>query len=460
MIFSKLTARNTHAMLRGNLATLVVISLFLLLVLRRRRLAIASLLPNLAPMVVAYGAWALVREEIGIVAAIAGSVCLGIVVDDTIHLLTRYERYRDRGESVEDSLNHTVTAVGPALVVTSLVLALGFGALTFSSFQMNVHLGALTSLVIFLALLADLFFLPSLVLVVERFGAPLRSPRVPPTKARSMTFSFRPAKRLLSFFQGLFVVALVFGGLACVASSADAQSPEDRGAAIARRVAQTASGYGDFEAALSMQMEGGSPRALRLRALETEGGVHSLILFDGPADVRGTALLSRQDEGDDPQQWLYLPAMRRSRRIAGGQLSAAFLGSEFAYEDISGIAPSRYTWRATGQAPCAEGSSDVCDQVESRPRFEGSGYAKRVVYVDRDHARVRRIEYFGTDGQRLKTLIHADWRQHQGRFWRAHRWTMTNHRTHRSTVINVGDYSFGNGYSDRDFSQRALGRVR
>lgn len=449
MIFSKLTARNTHAMLRGNLATLVVISLFLLLVLRRRRLAIVSLLPNLAPMVGAYGLWALVRQEIGIVAAIAGSVCLGIVVDDTIHLLSRYERYRDRGESVEDALHHTLATVGPALVVTSLVLALGFGALTFSSFQMNVHLGALTSLVIFLALLADLFFLPSLVLVVERFGA-----RSPQPKARSMSFSLRPAKRLFSFLQGLFAVALVFG-----ASPAHAQSPEQRGAAIARRVAQTASGYGDFEAALSMQMEGGTPRALRLRALETEGGVHSLILFDGPADVRGTALLSRQEEGD-AQQWLYLPAMRRSRRIAGGQLSAAFLGSEFAYEDISGIAPSRYTWRATGQASCVEGSSDVCDQVESRPRFEGSGYAKRIVYVDRDHARVRRIEYFGADGQRLKTLVHADWRQHQGRFWRAHRWTMTNHRTHRSTVIEVGEYSFGNGYSDRDFTERSLGRVR
>ena len=447
MIFSKLTERNTAAMMRGNLLTLVAISLSLLLVLRRRRLAIASLVPNLAPMVIAYGLWALVREEIGIVAAVAGSVCLGIIIDDTIHVLARYERCRREGLSVDESLRATLAAVGPAVAVTSFVLAAGFSALTFSAFQMNVHLGALTVLVILLALAADLFFLPTLVAVVERIGV-----------SRRPSFGAISMNRTLSYLKTLIPTVLIVLGAS--ATTAEAQPPDRRGEALAREVAERASGYHDFEATLSMRLgEDGTPRRLRLRAMEAEGGAHSLILFDGPADVRGTALLSRQD-GAEQQQWLYLPAMRRSRRIAGGQLSSAFLGSEFAYEDISGISAGRYAWRLVGRAPCARGSDEVCHQLESRPKFEGSGYSRRVLYVDRDHLRVRRVEHFDAQGRLLKTLVHEDWQLHDGRFWRARRWTMINHQSGKRTVVTVQGYRFGNGFSDRDFSRGALGRIR
>ena len=446
VIFAKLTGRNTMAMLRGNLLTLGAISLFLLLLLRRRRLGLVSLVPNLVPMVVAYGLWSLFIHELGIVAAIAGSVCLGIVVDDTIHFLSRYQRERDGGASVDAALVATLEAVGPALATTSVVLGFGFSVLTLSSFQMNVHLGALTTLVIALALGADLFLLPALLRVAESVGAE-RSPE--PLETPMSTGSHR-------------TITLTAILLAVVASWPAGASAQRDGASLARRVAQRAAGFGDFRAQLRMELQDGNEsteRRLSLKALETDEGTHSLIVFDNPSDVRGTALLSRSEDGES-QQWLYLPALRRARRVASGQLSSAFLGSEFAYEDISALSPGHYRWEQKGEDGCGDGTSDRCTVLVGRPKFEGSGYTRRVLYVDADHYRIRRIEYFGRGDAHLKTLVNSDWRQHAGRFWRAHTWTMTNHQSRKRTVVRVGGYEFGNGFSDRDFSRSALGRSR
>ena len=430
-----------------------------MLCLRRRRLGLLSLIPNLVPMIIAYGLWALVLQEIGIVAAIAGSVCLGIVVDDTIHFLARFQRERSEGASVDDAIRVTLTSVGPALVTTTAVLGFGFSVLMLSSFQMNVHLGALTTLVLTLALAADLLVLPALLRVAEGFGQ--RTPRSQLENLTTEPLMPTPSRPHISTASFILLVAALAVPTALSSSKANAQRAD--GSAVARQVAQRASGFGDFKAQLRMELQdrGGrsSERRLSLKALETDGGTHSLIVFDDPSDVRGTALLSRTEDGEN-QQWLYLPALRRTRRVASGQLSASFLGSEFAFEDISGVAPGRYQWQLRGEEACGDGTNDRCRALMSRPRFEGSGYTHRVVFVDKDLYRVRRIEYFGRGDTHLKTLVNSDWQKHQGRFWRAHTWTMTNRRSGKRTVVRVGDYDFGNGYSDRDFSRSALNRSR
>ncbi len=169
VIFSYLSDRNTEAMMKGNFVSLILISLCLLFALKSVRLGLLSVLPNVLPIVLGYGLWSLIFGEINIVASVAGTVCLGIIVDDTIHFLSKYQLAREHdGMSSAQAIRHTLSHVGPALVVTTVVLLLGFGVLTLSGFQMNSYLGLLTVMVVSFALAADLLILPPLLMFVER----------------------------------------------------------------------------------------------------------------------------------------------------------------------------------------------------------------------------------------------------------------------------------------------------
>lgn len=166
LVFAHLAERNTRAMMRGNLLTLVLISICLILVLRSLGLGILSLVPNLMPIVATYGVWALVFGEINIVASVAGAIALGIIVDDTIHMLTKFQRLRRAGRDAEASARLAVANAGPAIVVTTLVLFSGFSILSFSAFQMTSALGLFTAMVCLFGLAADLFVLPPLLVLL------------------------------------------------------------------------------------------------------------------------------------------------------------------------------------------------------------------------------------------------------------------------------------------------------
>jgi predicted RND superfamily exporter protein len=131
------------------------------------RLGLASVLPNLIPIVFGYGLWWLPVGQVNIVATVAGTVSLGIIVDDTIHFLTKYQYARKHHDlDAVTAVRHTLEDIGPALWSTSAVLVAGFAVLILSAFQMTSHLGWLTVIVVALAPIADLFLMPALVVLV------------------------------------------------------------------------------------------------------------------------------------------------------------------------------------------------------------------------------------------------------------------------------------------------------
>jgi len=165
VIFSALSERNARAMVQGDLWSLLLISLCMVLVLRSAKLGLISVVPNLIPIVVGYGLWYFVVGQLNVVGTIAGSISLGIIVDDTIHFLTRYrQQLAVKGQTPEVAMKHTLEHVGPAMISTSVVLVLGFGVLTLSHFQMTSHLGWLSVIIVGIAPLADLVVAPALVL--------------------------------------------------------------------------------------------------------------------------------------------------------------------------------------------------------------------------------------------------------------------------------------------------------
>ena len=242
-------------------------------------------------------------------------------------------------------------------------------------------------------------------------------------------------------------------------------SARARGTQIGVELLHRYGGYGDMSASLEMILRDGdgheSRRRMRIRALEQEAsdvGDYSLIVFDSPGDVRGTALLSHAGVEDPDQQWLYLPALRRVRRIAGGRTSGPFMGSEFSFEDITGNEVAKYRWQLLGEGPCPE-AEGRCYRVETRPRHDGSGYSRRILWIDQDEYRIHRVEFYDRGNTHFKTLDYQGYRRHGGH-WRAQRWVMTNHRSHKVTTLVFSDFEFDTGLSDRDFTTAALERIR
>ncbi len=172
MIFAYISERNINSMLFGSLLALFVISLILILALRSLRFGLVSLIPNLVPAFMALGLWGYLVGQVGLSVAVVVAITLGIVVDDTVHFLARYLRARrERGMAPEAAIKHTFRTVGVALWITSAALVAGFAVLYASGFKVNAEMGILSAATILLALAADFFFLPAVLLKIDKRAA-------------------------------------------------------------------------------------------------------------------------------------------------------------------------------------------------------------------------------------------------------------------------------------------------
>ena len=173
LMFAYLGRRNIVAMLLGTTIALVGISFVLMFALRSLRLGFASLVPNLIPGALGFGIWGLTVGEVGVSLSMVSAMTLGIVVDDTVHFLSKYRRARQElGCASADAVRIAFRTVGRALLTTSLVLVAGFVVVSLSSFELNAGMGKLTALVIVLALIADFFLLPPLLMKVDADRGP------------------------------------------------------------------------------------------------------------------------------------------------------------------------------------------------------------------------------------------------------------------------------------------------
>ena len=168
-MFSYIAKRNIESMLRGNVIAIVLIAMIMILALRSFMLGALSIIPNAIPVLVTFGIWALSVGMIGMAAAIITVTSLGIIVDDTVHLLTKYLRGRREKElSTEDSIRYSFNTVGKAIAINTLILTAGFSILAMSSFKVNEETGILTAMAVVAALVLDFLLLPALLLVLDK----------------------------------------------------------------------------------------------------------------------------------------------------------------------------------------------------------------------------------------------------------------------------------------------------
>ncbi|BFM14732.1 outer membrane lipoprotein-sorting protein [Maricurvus nonylphenolicus] len=266
-----------------------------------------------------------------------------------------------------------------------------------------------------------------------------------------------------SFAHTLGATALFFSLGVFAQESANTEiTAEEKGLAIATEADKRDLGFGDLASSLTMTLRNKygeeSVRRMRNKTLEQDNdGDKSLIVFDNPRDVKGTAFLSFTHKAGPDDQWLYLPALKRVKRISSSNKSGPFMGSEFAYEDISSQEVEKYTYKYLQNE-----SFDNRDHfvIERDPVDPKSGYSIQHVWIDSEEYRAWKIDYYDRKGDLLKTLTLKDYQQYLGQYWRADHWHMVNHQTGKSTELQYGEWQFRNGYRDRDFTKNSLARIK
>jgi len=250
--------------------------------------------------------------------------------------------------------------------------------------------------------------------------------------------------------------------LSLLTPAAQALTAEERGLQIAEEADRRDAGFHDLQADMVMTLRNRhgdeSTRYIRIRSLEVSGdGDKGLSIFDEPPDVKGTAFLSFTHATKPDDQWLYLPALKRVKRIASRNKSGPFMGSEFAYEDLTSNEVAKFTYKYLRDEKL---DGRDCFVVERFPAYRYSGYTRQISWLDKEIYQPLKVEYYDRKNALLKTLTFQGYHQYLGRFWRADRFYMVNHQTGKTTELVWRNYRFQTGLTDRDFDRNSLKRAR
>ena len=262
--------------------------------------------------------------------------------------------------------------------------------------------------------------------------------------------------------RNLSLIPLLLLSLGCLGVLPALQADEAKGLQIAKERKARDMGWGDSESRTTMILRNArgdeSQREIRTAALEVQGdGDKGLTIFDEPRDVKGTAFLNHTHPTAEDDQWLYLPAVKRVKRIASRNKSGPFMGSEFAYEDLSSFEIEKFRFNYLRDEACGD---EQCYVIEQTPTDEFSGYSTTIAWLSKQHYQPVKLEYYDRKNSLLKTLNLTEYKLYLDKFWRPHKLSMVNHQTNKSTDLIVHEIRFNTGRTAADFDTNALQRIR
>lgn len=253
---------------------------------------------------------------------------------------------------------------------------------------------------------------------------------------------------------------LLIGCTVLVSGAAFAESAIEKGLRLANEADAYDRGWKDSSSSTIMTLRNKrgdeTVREMSMKALEVhDDGDKSLMVFHSPKDIRNTAMLTHSHVKGSDDQWMFLPARKRVRRIASRTKSGPFMSSEFAFEDLGSQEVAKYTYKFVRDDKL--NGRDVY-VIERYPVDRYSGYTKQITWMDKEHYYVPKIEFFDRKKTLLKTLSMTSFKLYAGKHWRADKLTMTNHQTGKVTTLEFSDYQFKQGLDDSEFNKRALKR--
>ncbi len=256
---------------------------------------------------------------------------------------------------------------------------------------------------------------------------------------------------------------LIVGTLALVlAAPVFAETPEDKGLRIALEGEKTGEGWVDESSTLKMILinKKGNETVREMRSKATEGSNDDgkmLMVFDSPRDQKGTALLTHTHPDKDNDQWLYLPALKKVKKIASKAKSGPFLGSEFSFEDIGGAKIEDYDYKWIRDEDLNGRKVWV---MEAYPKSKYSGYTKVISWIDQEDYRQYKAEFWDRKKSHLKTMTILGYKKYLDKFWRPAELHMVNLQTGKSTKMLITETKFDQKLQDKDFTKNSLKRAR
>lgn len=258
---------------------------------------------------------------------------------------------------------------------------------------------------------------------------------------------------------------LIFGTLLSVfaISMTIAQTAEQKGLDIAKKYDESFTGWGNYTTVSKMILKNQhgqeSKRSLKGRNLEqTADGDKSMIIFESPKDVKGTAVLTFTHREGSDDQWLFLPAIKRVKRTTSNNKSGPFVGSEFALEDLSSQEIEKYTYKFLKEETV---NGEKCLVVEQDPVDPKSGYKFMHAYYNPSKGyRIEQTIFFDRKGSQFKTLFFKDYKQYLDKYWYASELHMVNHQSKKETRLLFENYTFDAGLNEEDFTQARLKNAR
>ncbi len=241
-----------------------------------------------------------------------------------------------------------------------------------------------------------------------------------------------------------------------------AETLEEKGKNIAKKSYENSRGFVDSESDQIMILIDPQGNKVEreisgktLENLDPDDGDRSITYFNKPKDVEGTVMLSHTHVNEDDDQWLYLPALGRVKRISSSNKSGSFMGSEIAFEDFSGLDYRKYNWKYIGEENY---QGELQSKIESYPKDKNSGYSKRVGLTD-SLFRASKIDYYDRKGQLLKTIFFEDYKLYNNKIWNADTFRVVNHQNKNTTILKWKNRKLNVGLNKKDFEKSSLQKL-
>jgi hypothetical protein len=418
-----------------------------------------SIFPLVIATTMTFGLMGFVGIRLEASTAILTSVAVGVGVDFALHYLINFRQELERcpGDvDIEEVAMRVFMIGGKPILFDMISNILGFSVLMFSAFLPVRYFGWLISLTMLSVGVATLLVMPALIATFRpRF---LMARRGAPAVAVSGDGAEAGIRKSHVGVSGLVLVALLAPADVVSAQALTGKQIIERNDAM-RSV-------DDEQVEIEMQLinKQGQKRERRVSWMvksDARRNQKGLIRFVAPADVRGTALLSIENADREDDQWLYLPALRKSRRISAANKSDSFVGSDFAYEDLGAEEIEQHEYRLLREDTLDGSPVHVVEATPNEQHRKDTGYSRREIYVRTDNAAIARIDFYDRQKELLKILRARDIRQVPStKTWRAQTLEMANQKTGHRTVIVYGPFVINAGIGDDTFSIRELERER
>jgi predicted RND superfamily exporter protein len=445
-----LNAELSKQLITGLWQSLICISLLLIVVLRSIRLALIAAIPNMLAPFALITTMALLQTPIKPTVAVIFSIALGVAYNNTVYLMTRLKTLRKNLSNPLSCVRKAWYQEGNPCLFSSLAIFGGFAVFLSSYFALNRTFGAYMLWSIGVGLFGDLIFLPVLLGSFPSLLATSKKVATAPIRVATAAIG---AKESFLFKTLIVLVTLTTFAIAspALAEGANAATADQILNDVAKNLHTS-----DEQARVKMTIieANGSEkdRNLEISRLEASDGQSVLVRLLSPADLRGMGFLS-VTQGNQSDQWLYLPSSKQTRRIVGGKKGSNFLDSELSYEDMGSANEKGVTSTVLRTETAPAGTIDV---IESKMSDPDSTYSRLLTWVNMSTHLVEKMEYYDHSGALLKTTEMNNYKKFPNGVWRAQEVIVKNAQNHRGTKLELNDLKFNRGLSSRNFSPSAL----